>query len=242
LPAIARAIADAHTYVTPTLATIRQLELQWEDRDSVLARAEIKFVNPETYAWWRTDRGHDSSANRRMEPFLKEMVRVFRDHGVRMLAGTDYYLFGLTPGFGLHRELQALVEAGVTPHPAPPTGTPNPPQVLADMGGGGAGPVPGTRNGHAQPRRVSRTDGGGRHSHCGEGREPARARRQSAPRHSKYDTSCRRRPTRAMVPTEDARRLARQLGRVVCGRGQTGRRGPPAGRRREISHAPRHRS
>src|SRR4029453_11726309 len=133
LPAIARAIADAHTYVTPTLATIRQLELQWEDRDSVLARAEIKFVNPETYAWWRTDRGHDSSANRRMEPFLKEMVRVFRDHGVRLLAGTDYYLFGLTPGFGLHRELQALVEAGVTPYQALETATRNPAEFLGQM-------------------------------------------------------------------------------------------------------------
>jgi len=138
LPAIARAIADAHTYLTPTLATIRQLELQWEDPGSVLARPEIKFVNPETYAWWRTERGHDSSANRRMEPFLQQMVRVFRDHGVRMLAGTDYYLFGLMPGFGLHRELQALVEAGLTPYQALETATRNPAEFL---GAGEAGTV-----------------------------------------------------------------------------------------------------
>jgi hypothetical protein len=130
LLAIAKAIADAHTYVTPTLAIIRQLELQWEDPGGVLARPEIPFVNPETYAWWRTDRGHDSSANRRMEPFLQQMVRVFRDHGVRMLAGTDYYLFGLMPGFGLHRELQALVEAGLTPYQALETATRNPAEFL----------------------------------------------------------------------------------------------------------------
>jgi hypothetical protein len=50
LPALARAIADAHAYVTPTLAIIRQLELQWEDPESVLAWPEIRYVNPETYA------------------------------------------------------------------------------------------------------------------------------------------------------------------------------------------------
>jgi hypothetical protein len=48
--------------------------------------------------------------------FLQQMVRVFRDNGVRMLAGTDYCLFGLTPSFGLHRELQALA-AGTDANP-----------------------------------------------------------------------------------------------------------------------------
>src|SRR4030095_6639255 len=133
LPEIARAIADARTYVTPTLMTIRQLALQWEKPESVLAWPEIKYVDPETYAWWHTDRGHDSTANRKMEPCLQQMVRSFFDAGVRLLAGTDYYLFGLTPGFGLHRELQALVEAGLTPYQALETATRNPAEFLGQM-------------------------------------------------------------------------------------------------------------
>ena len=137
LPVVARAIVDAHTYVTPTLATIHSLQLQWEHPDSVLARPEIKYVDPETYAWWHTDPGHNSAANRAFEPFLQQMVRVFRDSGVRMLAGTDYYLFGLTPGFGLHRELQALVEAGLTPFQALETATRNPIEFLGEANDGG---------------------------------------------------------------------------------------------------------
>jgi Amidohydrolase family len=132
LRVVAQAIADAHTFVTPTLATIRQLAIQWDDHDSVFTEPEIKYTNPETYAWWRTDRGHDSSANHVMAPFLQQMVRVFRDKGVHMLAGTDYYMFGLLPGFGLHRELQALFAAGLTPYEALETATRNPADLIGD--------------------------------------------------------------------------------------------------------------
>ena len=132
VPVIARAIADARTYVTPTLAMIHLLQLQWENPDSVLSRPEIKYIDPETYAWWRTDRGHNSAMNRVMEPFLQRLVRAFRDSGARMLAGTDYYSFGTTPGFGLHRELQALVDAGLTPYQALETATRNPEEFLGE--------------------------------------------------------------------------------------------------------------
>lgn len=132
LPIVARAIAGARTFVTPTLAIMQHLAIQWDDHDSIFTEPEIKYTNPETYAWWRTDRGHDSSMNKLMQPFLRQMVRVFRDEGVRMLAGTDYYLFGLTPGFGLHRELQALVAAGLTPYEALETATKNPAELMGE--------------------------------------------------------------------------------------------------------------
>jgi imidazolonepropionase-like amidohydrolase len=137
LPVIARAIADAGTYVTPTLTTIHSLVLQWEHPDSVLARPEIKYIDPETYAWWRTDRGHSSAITRVMEPFFPLMMRAFRDAGVRMLAGTDYYLFGLTPGFGVHRELQTLVQAGLSPFEALETATRNPAEFLGEASDAG---------------------------------------------------------------------------------------------------------
>jgi adenine deaminase len=92
----------------------------------VFQTADIKLANPATYAWWRTDRGENSAVNQMMLPFLRQMVRVFRDSSVRMLAGTDYYLFGLVAGVGLHRELAALVEAGLTPYQALETATRNP--------------------------------------------------------------------------------------------------------------------
>ena len=44
-----------------------------------------------------------------------KMVGLFNKHGVKILAGTDTPIGFLTPGFSLHKELQLLVESGLTP-------------------------------------------------------------------------------------------------------------------------------
>jgi hypothetical protein len=132
LPVVARAIADARTFVTPTLAIIRQLQVQWDDHDSVLTEPEIKYTDPETYAWWRTDR---VTIPRRITPWRPSSSRWCVSSATRRshVGGTDYYLFGLLPGFGLHRELQTLVAAGLTPYEALETATRNPAELVGDM-------------------------------------------------------------------------------------------------------------
>ena len=44
-----------------------------------------------------------------------KMVGLFNKHGVKILAGTDTPIGFLTPGFSLHKELELLVESGLTP-------------------------------------------------------------------------------------------------------------------------------
>ena len=44
-----------------------------------------------------------------------KMVGLFNKQGVKILAGTDTPIGFLTPGFSLHKELELLVESGLTP-------------------------------------------------------------------------------------------------------------------------------
>jgi imidazolonepropionase-like amidohydrolase len=126
IPIIASRTAAAGTFVTPTLGYIGDYVLEVENRDEVFRRAEMRFVEPETYAWWKTSERSSASLNRIINSFQKDLVKGFRDAGVKMLAGTDFYIFGSVPGFSLHRELHALVEAGLTPFQALSTATRNP--------------------------------------------------------------------------------------------------------------------
>ena len=44
-----------------------------------------------------------------------KIVGLFNKQGVKILAGTDTPIGFLTPGFSLHKELELLVESGLTP-------------------------------------------------------------------------------------------------------------------------------
>ena len=44
-----------------------------------------------------------------------KIVGLFNEHGVKIMAGTDTPIGFLTPGYSLHKELELLVEAGLTP-------------------------------------------------------------------------------------------------------------------------------
>jgi imidazolonepropionase-like amidohydrolase len=129
---LAKEVRAAGSAVTPTLVTISALIGQWEQHDSVLGRSTMRYVEPETYAWWKGDRGHSSALNRTMLPFLEAVVRGFRDAGVPIMAGTDFYLFGVVAGFSLHDELGALVQAGLTPFEALTAATRTPAEFLGD--------------------------------------------------------------------------------------------------------------
>lgn len=125
IPYIAEATNKAGTYVCPTISFIENFILQAEDQNKVLDRSEMKYVNPETLAWWATDRKESSAQNRIINVFQNKLIRGFRDAHVKMLSGTDIYAFGLIPGISLHQELQNLVKAGLTPYQALETSTRN---------------------------------------------------------------------------------------------------------------------
>jgi imidazolonepropionase-like amidohydrolase len=67
---------------------------------------------------------------------LSETVRLLQSAGVTLLAGTDAFNPGTTPGLGLHEELADLVEAGVSPTAALEATTSIPAEIfgLSDRG------------------------------------------------------------------------------------------------------------
>ena len=127
---IAEATAKAGVYVCPTVSFIENFIYQVEDKNKILDRPEMRYVNPETFAYWATDRKESSAENRRIEIFQKKLILGFRDAKVKMLSGTDMYAFGLVPGISLHQELQKLVSYGLTPYQALETATKNPGEFL----------------------------------------------------------------------------------------------------------------
>lgn len=61
---------------------------------------------------------------------LQQYTKRLSDQGVLLLAGTDLGLPGIEPGRSLHRELELMVEAGLTPLEAIKTATINPAKYL----------------------------------------------------------------------------------------------------------------
>jgi len=53
--------------------------------------------------------------NKIFEEWSMKIVGLFNEHGVKIMAGTDTPIGFLTPGYSLHKELELLVEAGLTP-------------------------------------------------------------------------------------------------------------------------------
>jgi imidazolonepropionase-like amidohydrolase len=124
MAAIAEQIEHAGAWVTPTLASEEALSSRgtswYEER---LARPEVELVDPGLIGWWRSlgQGAPDSAAAERRQVYregVQALVRALRDAGVPLLAGTDTPNPLMVPGFSLHEELAALVEAGLSPYEA----------------------------------------------------------------------------------------------------------------------------
>ena len=73
-----------------------------------------------------------------------KLVKAIHDSGGKILAGSDTPEWFHVYGWGLHRELQALVQAGLTPYQALVAATRNPAEFLNQTGEWGT-LEPGTR-------------------------------------------------------------------------------------------------
>jgi imidazolonepropionase-like amidohydrolase len=132
--ALWRTFKKNDTWVTPTLFSIwvnaHQLEMSPDDPQLAYLPVSLRkqwapAKNPtkderDTEAWWQRQFENDRK-------LTSEMNRA----GVRLLAGSDSLGRYDFPGTSLHRELQMLVSAGLTPLEALQTATLNPAEFLA---------------------------------------------------------------------------------------------------------------
>lgn len=86
----------------------QSIEEEWKSNIAAFAATEISAFRTEYSNW------------------LRNMVGKIHNKGIDIMAGTDCPIFFLTPGRSLHQELEALVDAGLTPLDALKTATYNP--------------------------------------------------------------------------------------------------------------------
>jgi hypothetical protein len=109
-----------------------------EDTAGWFARPEYAVVRPEVLQRWRTQgrfvnwQGQQAYRRHVAQPFFLALTKALHDGGVPILIGTDVTVEGILPSH-LHRELELLVEAGLTPYEALEAGTKNAGMSVARM-------------------------------------------------------------------------------------------------------------
>jgi imidazolonepropionase-like amidohydrolase len=110
-------------FVTADLATYAAMTRQW-GRPAVvqgyLSMPEARYLSADRRLQWRKEdyASRSGSLDARLR-FLSHFVKAMSDAGVPLVAGTDAPTIpGLFPGASLHDDLDALVQAGLTPYQA----------------------------------------------------------------------------------------------------------------------------
>lgn len=127
IPGIAARVAESGTWVVPTLAAQKMISLRGTAAyDARMNAPEVRYVPKNLQGWWGSlrkpadapDPGPDDPRRRRAEAFYafqRDLTAALHEAGVPLLAGTDTPNPLLVPGFSIHDELAALVDAGLAP-------------------------------------------------------------------------------------------------------------------------------
>ena len=111
-------LAANNVFQTPTL-TINTLDSkrfyadqEWHDTYKFLPKNLQKSWYMESIDMAKKE---VSENDKIFEDWSMKIVSLFNKYGVKIIAGTDTPIGFLTPGYSLHKELELLVEAGLTP-------------------------------------------------------------------------------------------------------------------------------
>ena len=128
IPALVEETKKAGTWMVPTQVLLENL-LNDEDPEHMAKRPEMKYQQPQgAIQKWIAQKqaflAKNPAADRQKFIALRrKLVKSLYDAGVPFALGSDAPQFWNVPGFSAHRELQALVAAGLTPYQALRTGT-----------------------------------------------------------------------------------------------------------------------
>ena len=137
---IAGATARARTWSSPTLNVFNKAFADRETDEEIRSRPDWNMMPPGLRAgylqarerYWSAANAVERTEARRKRyvDVRNRLVKAIHDSGGKILAGSDTPEWFHAYGWGLHRELQALVEAGLTPYEALAAATRNPAEFL----------------------------------------------------------------------------------------------------------------
>jgi imidazolonepropionase-like amidohydrolase len=130
IPSLVKATIDAGAWNTPTMALWHTF-FGTETVESLRQRPELKYVPPQMVNQWvgqRTNQlknTNDPEAGKRVFATRDKVLKALSDGGAKILLGSDAPQLFSVPGFSLHREMQAMAKAGMTPYQIIESGTRN---------------------------------------------------------------------------------------------------------------------
>lgn len=131
---LAQEVARSGVAVIPNGAFVQSLVRQLEDLEQELAQPEVEYLAPAVRVWWeprynyyvnRDDPEGFLDQNRRRHAWIRQLVGELHHQEVLLLAGSDAAIPTALPGPSLHRELEELVESGLSNYQALRTATAN---------------------------------------------------------------------------------------------------------------------
>lgn len=122
---------EAGAWVTPTMA-LWQAFMGSDTVESLRQRPELKYMPQQMINQWTQQRTNQIANNNNPQMGLKviefrnRMLKALSDAGVGVLLGSDAPQLFSVPGFSLHREMQSMIKAGMTPYQVIESGTRKP--------------------------------------------------------------------------------------------------------------------
>ncbi len=133
IPGIVAATVEAGTWNVPTDALFRHWASSEAAPDDMVDWPEMKYMPGDTVERWRLskrelldDANYDPGTAARAVALRQQLILELHRNGAGLLLGSDSPQIFNVPGFAIHRELQYIVDAGLTPFAALQTGTANP--------------------------------------------------------------------------------------------------------------------
>lgn len=136
---LAKATARAGVYSTPTLTFFKLCFVVEQSDAEIRARPDYRFypekLRERLFAAHRKFWTNPPSAERRQryQHIRDQLVKTIHDAGGKIMAGSDAPELFLVYGFTLHREIQNLVAAGLTPYAALEAATRTPAEYLKGL-------------------------------------------------------------------------------------------------------------
>lgn len=126
LPALVKATREAGVAVVPTETLLEHVPAG--DIEAMRAWPEMKYMPAGVIEQWTTAT-RNAQGNVTADQALafvglrREILKALSDGGVRILLGSDAPQVWNVPGFSIHREMQLMVAAGMTPYQVLSSGT-----------------------------------------------------------------------------------------------------------------------